>query len=136
LEAEHRKPAIRGIIAWVVLYLAGGALNRTGHHVVGDPLMVLGIALLLWGAFHLTKGKGYSPWLCLVALVPILGIIALLLVPDRRPAHTVPESSGAGVHACGQCGHGYHPNDYRVSASVWRCSRCQAELPHPSTPAA
>jgi hypothetical protein len=98
--------------------------------------MVLGIAVLLWGAIHLMKGKGYSPWLSLVALVPILGIIALLLVPDRHPGQSVPEPSGVGLQTCGQCGHAYHPSDYRVSASVWRCSRCQAELPRLSTPAA
>ena len=48
-------------------------------------LLVSGFIAAGWGARKMVLAKGYSPSMTWVGLIPVLGPLALLLLPDRHP---------------------------------------------------
>src|SRR5262245_31510038 len=116
MRREHRKPAILGIVGSIGFSVAARALRPFGYPEVGVAYLP-GVALMLWGCYHLVRGKGYTPYLCVIALLPIVGLLALLLLPDRHPLSRIPEP--ISPLKCPNCGQSYRPTDHRRDASSW-----------------
>lgn len=124
--AEHRNKATGGIVTYFGLVFAAPGLRSVGFPETG-PVYLLAFVPLVWGCFHLAVGKGYHGALCLVGLVPLLGVLVLLLIPDRKKKPSSPTGTGEQA-ACPACGHPYSPADYRPDAGPWLCSRCHEPL--------
>ena len=48
------------------------------------PLLALATVILTSGCFFYSKSKGFSPWLGLLGLLWMPGLIVLMLLPDRK----------------------------------------------------
>jgi hypothetical protein len=57
---------------------AGGALGLMGWLVT-----LAGLGLFLWGCFSYAKGKGYHPALGLLGLLSCIGLLVLVVLPDK-----------------------------------------------------
>ena len=84
---EYKRNTNIGVgIGFVALTLGNYAI-RTG--LVGGPLVglflcLLGIPLFLWGCGQYARGKGYSALWGALGLLYILGLLVLVLMPDRN----------------------------------------------------
>lgn len=59
-------------------------------------LLLVSIAFFCWGCSGYARAKGYHWLLGLLAIIPPVGLLVLLLLPDRRPMSArTPESSAA-----------------------------------------
>jgi len=74
---------IRGLI------ILGDALS-----VLGDALSVVGFGLFTWGCVNYAQGKGYSPWLGLLGLLSGIGLIVLVILPDKYKGGGPPAGGG------------------------------------------
>ena len=72
-----------GIGGGLVLNLIGRTMATQGMFA-GYLFLLAGLPLYLWGCTQYAKGKGYSPWLGLLGLLTIIGLIALALFPDKH----------------------------------------------------
>lgn len=53
--------------------------------VVPSLVILAGLVMLFtWGCFNYMKGKGYSQWLGLLGLLPIIGLIIMVWLPDKQ----------------------------------------------------
>jgi hypothetical protein len=50
------------------------------------PLIVAAFVCYFWAHYILAKGKGYSGWLTLLALINVIGLIILLFLPNKKKA--------------------------------------------------
>lgn len=121
----HRRPATSGILMGLLMFPLIRFLSL-------DPstrlvLDIAGAAVLLWGSWHLMKGKGRHSGLAFLSLVPF-GVVVLLVLDDRNPVYRVPEPEGVDLPRCPACDFAYRPSDYRPEAQPWLCSRCGSEL--------
>ena len=74
---------IRGLI------ILGDALS-----VLGDALSVVGFGIFTWGCVNYAQGKGYSPWLGLLGLLSGIGLIVLVILPDKYKGGGPPAGGG------------------------------------------
>ncbi len=51
---------------------------------IGLALILAGLAAFIWGGMHYAQGKGYSRSLGLLAVLGVLGLIVLILLPNRE----------------------------------------------------
>lgn len=61
-------------------------LGGLGMGCLGSLMSIGGLAAFIWGCMAIAKGKGYSPWIGLVGFLWILGVVPLLLLPDKHRA--------------------------------------------------
>ena len=52
--------------------------------VIAPYIQILGFGLWFCGCYFIATGKGYSGWWALLGFVPFLGIIALVLLPNKN----------------------------------------------------
>jgi hypothetical protein len=43
-----------------------------------------GVCLFCWGCSNYSVGKGYSKWLGFLGLLSCIGLLVLMILPDRR----------------------------------------------------
>ena len=58
---KHQRPATLGILLGIGLYLIGFSINTATGTTVGDPLQVSALPALVFGGYHIAKGKGHHP---------------------------------------------------------------------------
>lgn len=100
--------------------------SAAGAEVVGLILSLAFIAFLLWPYYHILRKAGYSGWYCLLALIPLVNIIALFTFafsdwPIEQRAR------GDGMRVCPYC-----KTTIPLTAVV--CRYCQRESSPPPTP--
>lgn len=83
---QHETPTRVGTYVGLVVMMAAGLARGNGSigFAPGLSLWLVGLCLLLWGSVHFMKGKGYSGWFGLFALLMGFGLIILLCFPDRH----------------------------------------------------
>ena len=64
---------------------------------IGVLFVLVGSALFIWGCVSYAKGKGQSPFLGILGLLSIFGLIVLALLPDHFKDGTPRESHSSGV---------------------------------------
>lgn len=53
-------------------------------HGFGGLLGFLALILSLWFTYRILQKAGFSPWLCLLILIPVVNIIVLWLFAFKR----------------------------------------------------
>jgi hypothetical protein len=65
-----------------VLAAAGG--RDSGGEIIGLILLLVGLGFFVWGCLNYSEGKGYSKWLGLLGLLSCIGLVILVLLPDKH----------------------------------------------------
>ena len=84
---EYKRKTNIGAGVGLVAVALGNYVVRTGSFggpVVGLILWLIGVPLFLWGCGQYARGKGYSPYWGALGLLYILGLLVLVLMPDRN----------------------------------------------------
>lgn len=93
--------AIVSIPLGLLLSACAGILKVTNPEftVIADIAIFTGYIIYLWGCLDLVTGKGYSKWLMLLVIVPVVpGLIILLFLRDRnREPRTAAERKATRV---------------------------------------
>ena len=84
--AEKKRDTNVGVGGGLALQLLGNVLQAQGGAmvVIGLVLLLVGLVLFIWGCMSYCEGKGYSKWLGLLGLLSIIGLLVLVLLPDRH----------------------------------------------------
>ena len=80
-----RNAGIPFIIGGYVSLVMGALVARFGAAgaLLGFLLTVFGLIILIGGCMQYAQEKGYSKWLGLVGIMGCIGLIILLMIPDR-----------------------------------------------------
>jgi hypothetical protein len=75
-----------GLIILIAFNILGreGYLSVPGGNVLGAAIEVVGILAFCWGCMNYADGKGHSKWLGLLGLLCCIGLVVLVLLPDRN----------------------------------------------------
>ncbi|KPL90417.1 hypothetical protein [Herpetosiphon geysericola] len=72
----------------IVAIIIGGLLLNTNagssDPIVSSIFFVLGTVAWVTAWCFSTKSKGYSPWLGLISILGVLGMIVLMIIPNRN----------------------------------------------------
>jgi len=86
--AEYQKRSNVGIGIGIGTQILGkaimGTAGATALGVCGAVLAIAGAVLFIWGCCQYAIGKGYSGTTGLLGLLSVFGLIALVVIPDRR----------------------------------------------------
>ncbi len=85
LPDKKRKTNI-GIGVGIILQLSRFILVR--QHIIppdlGLVIWVFGVVFFVWGCMNYAEGKGASKWFGLFGILSLVGLLVLLLIPDRH----------------------------------------------------
>jgi hypothetical protein len=89
MDSRHKKKALTGLGFGLPLWAAGFGLlllNRgTPLAVGGIVIMLVALALYLWGCAELAKAKGYSTAIVLTFILGgLFPLVVLLALPDKN----------------------------------------------------
>ena len=73
-----------GVGIGIILEIAGNYIARTSNPTLGAIIALVGVVLFIWGCINYAEGKGYSKWLGLLGLLSCLGLIVLVVLPDKN----------------------------------------------------
>jgi hypothetical protein len=95
--AEKAKKSNIGIGVGILVEIAGRLLLVSGATpLLGIAVLVSGIGLMIWGCFNYAEAKGYPQVVGLLGLCSILGLIVLVLLPDKLPNGIAPGTGPGG----------------------------------------
>lgn len=83
MRAKYKTNTNVGVGLGLVFQIAGFVGPVSGGPV-GVILLVLGLALFIWGCVNYALGKGYPGLLGLIGVTGLLGLIIMVLLPDKR----------------------------------------------------
>ena len=84
---EYKRDTNIGVGAGFVLVAFGKYALATGSFggpVFGWVVLLTGIGLFLWGCGQYAQGKGHSKYWGALGLLYLLGLLVLVLMPDRH----------------------------------------------------
>lgn len=88
---NYRQQAHIGIPFGYTLQLLCGVImktEKTPEMFYGAELLgFMGVGLLIWGCAGYAEGKGYSKWLGALGVLSCIGLLVLILLPDRRAGY-------------------------------------------------
>lgn len=97
MEPKRKKKAIVGIVSGIIIPLVIGLsfiilTPPREYFILTIATMYLvsmaGWIAIIWGSYHLAKGKGYSGTTgILLGLVGFIGLLILLLLADKNKDH-------------------------------------------------
>jgi TRAP-type C4-dicarboxylate transport system permease small subunit len=67
------------VIGRVLAAFVGGPVG-----ILGVILALAGLILFIWGCMNYAEGKGYSKWLGLLGLLSCIGLLVLVVLPDKN----------------------------------------------------
>ena len=101
--AEKQTKSNIGVGVGFVLAVGGRVLAGMGATSQNQSFTILGIvvglvgtAVFVWGCVNYAQGKGYSPWLGLLGLLSCIGLIVLVILPDKHKGGGPPPGGGGG----------------------------------------
>ena len=85
--SEKKTATNIGVGIGIVLQIIGRVLmnQQGGLAIVGLVLALVGAGAFIWGCVNYAQGKGYHPALGLLGLLRCLGLIVLVVLPDKHP---------------------------------------------------
>lgn len=84
LPAYKTKTNIGIGIGILVQFLARGLMSDPSTASIGLVVGIAGAVFFIWGCMNYAQGKGYSMWLGLLGLLSCLGLIVLVVLPDKH----------------------------------------------------
>lgn len=84
--AANRTKTNIGVGVGIILQVIGRllVLHNPNLALVGFILTLVGLVFFVWGCMNYAEGKGHSKWLGLLGLLSCIGLIVLVLMPDRN----------------------------------------------------
>lgn len=79
--AEYTKKTNIGIAVGLLLQFA--SVTVLGDSILGLIVLLAGIGVMIWGCSCYAKAKGQSGLLGFLAIASLLGLIILVLLPDK-----------------------------------------------------
>lgn len=83
---EANKWLLLGFIVWFAgNILRGGLFGESEmYSLLGSVVFIIGFLMFLYGCINYTKAKGYGWIVGLLGLFNLLGLIVLVLLPDKN----------------------------------------------------
>jgi hypothetical protein len=83
---ENKTKTNIGVGLGIILQIAGRFFARQKPElaIVGLVMILVGAILFIWGCMNYAEGKGHSKWLGLLGLLSCIGLIVLIVLPDRH----------------------------------------------------
>jgi hypothetical protein len=78
--AECRTNTNVGVGLGIILQIVSGRMDGFLGLIIG----LAGTAAFLWGCFNYAKGKGYPSLLGLLGLLSCIGLLILVVLPDKH----------------------------------------------------
>ena len=75
-----------GVAVGLVLQIFGNSMrgNADLTGTLGLIIALVGLVVFIWGCMNYAEGKGHSKWYGIIGLLSIIGLIILVLFPDRN----------------------------------------------------
>ena len=80
--AEYKRKTNLFVGIGLLLQIGGALLGR--HMEWANMLVLPGVFVYMYGLYFYAKSKGYSGWFAVFGLLNLLGLIILVLLPDKR----------------------------------------------------
>ncbi len=85
--AQYKRSTNIGVGVGFLLQVAGQVLSNNDAPGIGLVVLLVGLAMFIWGCGQYARGKGYSPWFGALGLLSIIGLIVLVLFPDKHKSN-------------------------------------------------
>ena len=84
--AEYKSKTNIGIAIGLILEIVGNVIRMQMPNLalVGAIIALVGAVFFIWGCMNYAVGKGYSQFLGLLGLLSCIGLIVLVLLPDKN----------------------------------------------------
>jgi hypothetical protein len=84
--AEYKNKTNIGVAIGLILEIAGQVINRQMPDLilVGSIIILIGVVFFIWGCMNYCAGKGYPKVLGLLGLLSCIGLIVLVVLPDKN----------------------------------------------------
>ena len=87
--AEYKHKTNIGVGVGLILQVLGNFLlgpedAEGAAPLIGLLVLFVGLGLFIWGCMSYSKGKGYHPAWGFLGLLSIIGLIVLVLFPDKH----------------------------------------------------
>jgi len=84
--AEYKSKTNIGIAIGLILEIVGNVIRMQMPNLalVGAIIALVGAVCFIWGCMNYAVGKGYSQFLGLLGLLSCIGLIVLVLLPDKN----------------------------------------------------
>lgn len=85
---EYKRKTNIGVGLGAITQIVGQALLHSQQEVnlFAGTIYIVGLVLFVWGCAQYARGKGYTPIFWFLGLLSILGLILLVLLPDKHKA--------------------------------------------------
>jgi hypothetical protein len=83
---EYKTKTNIGVGIGILFQIVGRVVSSMNDALAlpGLLLMIVGLVFFIWGCMNYAQGKGYSMWLGLLGLLSCIGLVVLVLLPDRH----------------------------------------------------
>ena len=81
--ADKKRNTNIGIILGIALQFGGRSILEEGN-ILGLPVVLAGSVAFIWGCCNYAQGKGHHWALGFLGLLSCLGLIVLVLLPDKH----------------------------------------------------
>ncbi len=83
--AEYKTKTNIGIGVGILLQILGAVLSGVESiAIIGLLMQVVGFIMFIWGCSCYAVGKGYSQFLGILGLLSCLGLVILVVLPDKH----------------------------------------------------
>jgi len=84
--AEYKSKTNIGIAIGLILEIVGNVVRMQMPNLamVGAIIALVGAVFFIWGCMNYAVGKGYSKFLGLLGLLSCIGLVVLVLLPDKN----------------------------------------------------
>ena len=85
---EYKNKTNIGVGLGLVINIIGSILSRQIENpaisILGSLLLIVGSVIFIWGCWNYAKGKGYHGAWGLLGLLSCIGLVILVLFPDKH----------------------------------------------------
>lgn len=72
-----------GFIVQIVGRFAGRGMGGEAGALIGLAISLIGLVIFIWGCMQMAMEKGYSKWLGLLGFFSCIGLLILMVLPEK-----------------------------------------------------